>query len=330
MRQVVLCIGLLLLLSNLYTLFALRVPEPAQPDLLAAREGHQTVLLPLKFPPDEPAPEPPPEIYRKVTYPGPLGPMVAYLTPDPADNKKRPAIIWAHGGFGGVREYTWSLDNDQSPRAFLHHDFVLMCPSWRAENENPGRFELFYGELHDLLAAIDFLRQQPHVDPQRIYLVGYSIGGTLSILAAQATDKIRAVISIGGGTDVARILSDGKGYGNTPFDWRNSREVALRDPMNFVQSIRVPIFYFEGGDSWYARDGCRMQELAKAAGKPFQALIVPLAHHWNILQPACKVVADKIRQDTGPECSLQFTTTEIRAVYDSMSQPHQDQSWEQK
>ena len=65
----------------------------------------------------------------KIRYPSKVGPLTAYLTPDPKDGKKRPAIVWAHGGFGGIGAYYWSKQpssNDQTPKAFLDARFVVM------------------------------------------------------------------------------------------------------------------------------------------------------------------------------------------------------------
>src|SRR5688572_18252408 len=126
--------------------------QPPQ-TLAQARADHVTKLVPNRYEPDGPADVPPAgNPYVKTKYPAKAGELVAYLTPDPKDGKRRPAIVWAHGGFGGIGEYYWKpqpAGNDQTPKAFLDAGFVVMLPSWRGENENPGKFELFYGEVDD-------------------------------------------------------------------------------------------------------------------------------------------------------------------------------------
>src|SRR5688572_32274352 len=86
--------------------------------LMEARAGHVTKLVPSEYQPDGPADDPEPGApYVKVKYPSKVGPLVAYVTPDPKDGKKRPAIVWAHGGFGGIGEYYWwrkRAGNDQT------------------------------------------------------------------------------------------------------------------------------------------------------------------------------------------------------------------------
>lgn len=55
---------------------------------------------------------------------------------------------------------------------------MMMFPSQRGGNDNPGKREGFLGEADDILAATDHLEKLPHVDPDQIYLGGHSTGGT--------------------------------------------------------------------------------------------------------------------------------------------------------
>jgi dienelactone hydrolase len=312
----------LALISNV----AVLAPRWARPThnqpLLSARKEFVTIPNGITFHPDGKPLEPPPELYRAVRYPSAVGTLAAYLTPTPNDGVKRPGVIWAHGGYGGIND-TWDLDNDQSPRPLVHSDFVLMCPSWRHENDNPGSFELFLGEVDDLLAAVKFMRTLPYVDQDRIYVVGYSVGGTLALLAAESTNIFRAAFCIGGTTDMARYFADGHGDGPVPFNPRDASEIAIRNPTAFIGSLQVPTFYFEGGNSWEAPAACKMELLAKRTQRPFHNVIVPGAHHWSVLQPALTLIANKIRLDTGPKCEIEISVNELRTVYRAMPQPQQ-------
>ena len=48
-------------------------------------------------PTKEPLPEPPPKLFRIVRF-EPLPPLAAYLSPNPEDDTKHPAIVWITGG----------------------------------------------------------------------------------------------------------------------------------------------------------------------------------------------------------------------------------------
>ena len=51
------------------------------------------------------------------------------------------------------------------------------------------------GEVEDLWSAIDFIHKLPVIDTSRVYLIGYSLGGAVSIL--QAADDLRVKGFIG-------------------------------------------------------------------------------------------------------------------------------------
>src|SRR5207247_1321869 len=130
----------------------------------------------------------------------PAGNLVAYLTDDPRDGRRHPAVVWAHGGFGGIGADEVAADGYLD--TFAKAGLVVMVPSWRGENDNPGKFELFYGEVDDALAAVEYVSRLPYVDPARVYLVGHSSGGTVTLLAAESTDRLRAAFSLAGAPDM--------------------------------------------------------------------------------------------------------------------------------
>jgi dipeptidyl aminopeptidase/acylaminoacyl peptidase len=209
------------------------VPGGGQPaamqSLVEARRGFKTRLIPqaTKRMPVDVAPA---HLFQIVKYPSAAGNLAAYLTPDPRDGKKHPAIIWITGGDCNSIGECWESarpDNDQTASAFRQAGIIMMFPSLRGGNENPGTKEGFLGEVDDVLAAADFLSKQPHVDPQRIYLGGHSTGGTLVLLTAECSDRFRAVFSFGPADDVAGYGLDSE---YLPFDTSNAKELELRSP----------------------------------------------------------------------------------------------------
>lgn len=59
--------------------------------------------------------------------------------------------------------------------------------------------------LDDATAAIEFLRQQPQIDPKRVFVLGHSLGGYLAPRIAQANPDIAGLIVMAG---AARPLED--------------------------------------------------------------------------------------------------------------------------
>ncbi len=263
---------------------------------------------------DGPIDQPPAKLFSVVHYPSAIGDLVAYLSPDPKDGKKHPALVYAHGGFGGLNGLEFGKEQFAP---FREEGYIIFCPSWRGENENAGKYEMFYGEVDDALAAIDFVRKVFYVDASRIYLLGHSTGGTIALLTAEANAPLRAAFSFGGAPDLLRV-----DYGNTPFDRSIEKEVRLRSPIHFVRSLKVPTHYFEGNfspdgrpDEGYLPDARRMQSIADTAKAPLKVFTVQGATHFNIVGPVSKLLVNKLKSDTGDQFNVSITPEEVNQAF---------------
>jgi len=280
--------------------------------LVEARKGFQTHLRPQKGVRD-PVDEPPPKVFQKVRYDSAVGPLAAYLTPDPKDGKKHPAIVWITGGDCNSIGDVWRpapANNDQTAAAYRQAGLVMMFPSLRGGNDNPGIKEGFLGEVDDVLAAADFLAKQPYVDPARIYLGGHSTGGTLVLLVAECSDRFRVVFSFGPAEDVAGY---GPRSGFLPFDLSNPQEVRLRSPGHWLDSIQSPVFVIEGTQKGNLDSLQAMERTNKNPKVKF--LPVRAATHFSLLAPANRVIAQKILADDGPETNLTLIEDELSKLF---------------
>ena len=126
--------------------------------LVEARKGFVTKVV--KFKESYGAPDTPPgDQFKLIRYRAPIGDLAAYVTPDPGDGAKHPAIVWITGGDNNSIGDVWSARerrNDQSVSAFRKAGVVMMFPSLRGGNDNPGKREGLYGEVDDVLAATDW------------------------------------------------------------------------------------------------------------------------------------------------------------------------------
>src|SRR5262249_22746789 len=154
-----------------------------------ARKGFVTKIVENGDPPTAPD-QPDGGPFELIRYKSPVGPLAAYLIKDPGDGKKHPAIVWITGGDTNSIGDVWSpadRSNDQTASGFRKAGIVMMFPSQRGGNDNPGKREGFYGEVDDILAATDHLAALPYVDPEQIYLGGHSTGGTMVMLVGECT-----------------------------------------------------------------------------------------------------------------------------------------------
>jgi pimeloyl-ACP methyl ester carboxylesterase len=251
---------------------------------------------------------PPAGVLEKVTYRAPLGHNVAYVTPVRA-GARGPAIVWIVGGFHfGVDYGMWvpgPRDNDQSAAAFRKAGIAEMFPALRGANGNPGHHECFLGEVDDVLAAADFLAQRPDVDPARIYLGGHSTGGTMALLAAESTERFRAVFAFGPVGDIRQYGARSCLPATAP-----EAEIMARAPMRFIGEIVSPTFIIEG---MRAGNGAVFPYLRSHAGQaPVTFVEIPEGTHFTVLEPGCQVIARAILADTGPRPALRVTAAAIQ------------------
>lgn len=285
-----------------------RIPR----SLIAARQDFKTKLI-ENLRNGSPFELPEKDTFEFVHYDSNVGPLGAYLTPDPQDNQKHPAIIWIRGGDCNSIGDVWSpapASNDQSAAAYRQDGIVMMFPSLRGGNQNPGIEEKFLGEVDDVVAAADFLAQQRYVDPNRMYLGGHSTGGTLVLLVSECTDRFRSVFSFG---PVAVVTAYSHGTVDLPFDTNDKLEVAVRSPGLWLADIKSPTFVFEGSEQ--PSNAASLLYMSQRKSSPqvhFQ--LVNGRTHFTILSPANHLIAEKILQDNGPVANVHFTDDDIAAI----------------
>lgn len=296
--------------------FAFTNPEPdvsaidISVTLADARRGFKTNLS-RRIKEGSPHDQPPSEVFQLVKYAAPPGDLGAYVSPDPADGKKHPAIVWITGGdCNTIDKGCWSdapPENDQSASAYRKAGIVMMFPSLRGGNDNPGVKEGFYGEVDDVIAAAAYLKRLPYVDADRIYLGGHSTGGTLVLLTAECTDQFRAVFSFGPVGDIF-------GYGPEfrPFVLSDVKELELRSPIRWLHSVRSPVIVLEGTDGNLRA----MQAMARLSKNDHLKFFeIKNTDHFAVLGPTNRLIAEKILQDTGTVCNLTFTADELNRVF---------------
>ena len=254
----------------------------------------------------DPADEPPEAVFRLVKFDSPVGKLAAYLSSSDDDGEKHPAIVWITGGDCNSIGDVWSPaspENDQTASAFRKAGVIMFFPSLRGGNVNPGKKEGFLGEVNDILASADYLAKDPRVDPKRIYLGGHSTGGTLVMLVAECSDRFRAVFSFGPVSDVSNYPDQ-----FLPFNRTDSKEIALRSPGRWMESIHSPVFVFEGDGGNFSS----LQAMQRACKNPMVHFYpVPRARSFQRACAAHSALARKVVADTGPGTNITFTDAEL-------------------
>jgi len=139
--------------------------------------------------------------------------------------------------------------------------------------------------LRDLIAASTYLQQQSFVDPQRIGVIGFCMGGTFALMMASNNSTIKASVPF---------------YGKVP-------------PIETLNYLLCPVLYHYGAkDGWVTKQEVdRLKEGLAKFGKPGEVHIYPDAGHafFNDTRPDAYHAEDAKR---AWERTLQFLRAHLR------------------
>jgi alpha-beta hydrolase superfamily lysophospholipase len=102
----------------------------------------------------------------------------------------RATVILGHG-------FTRSRQEMLDIAAMLNRNsYHVLLFDWRAHGRSGGERSTFgHAEILDLKAAVEFVAHRPEVDPDRIGVLGKSMGAAIAISGAAAIPQLRAVVS---------------------------------------------------------------------------------------------------------------------------------------
>lgn len=198
-------------------------------------------------------------------------PLTAWISPAPKDARKRPAVLFLHGGFA-LGDSDWEMT-----QPYRDAGYIVMTPALRGENGQPGDYSMFYDEVKDVLSAADYLAARPYVDAGHMYIAGHSVGGTLTLLTAMTTSRFRAAASFSGSPDQ---VAWSKGQTELiPFDRSAIREFQMRSPVAFATSFKCPVrIYYGSQEPLFGASSQHTADLAKQKSLDVEAVSVPGDH----------------------------------------------------
>jgi dienelactone hydrolase len=126
------------------------------------------------------------------------------------ENAKLPTVIWLHGPSYQLG-YMWVYHNDLHPiLALVDAGYAVLAYDQSGFGSRMSESGPFYDRyphwsqmgrmVEDARAAVDALSKDPMVDPGKIYVFGYSMGGTVGLYSAALDSRIKGVVSICGFT----------------------------------------------------------------------------------------------------------------------------------
>jgi dipeptidyl aminopeptidase/acylaminoacyl peptidase len=179
-----------------------------------------------------------------------------YVPYNMARNGQNAAIVYIHGG-----------PTAQSMNSFnrfvqyaANQGYMVLAPNYRGstgygkEFQQANLFDMGGGDLQDVLAGVDWIKQTGHLDPKKIAVMGGSYGGYLSMMSVTKAPDVWAagvpiVPFVNWFTEIENedpVLqqSDLATMGDVV---KNKALYEDRSPINFIDQIKAPLLLLAGG-----------------------------------------------------------------------------------
>lgn len=193
--------------------------------------------------------------FKKISYKSTVDGMEipAYLFQPLAKRGARghPAMIWVHGGVHG----NWGTGMFPFVREAVQRGYVIIAPDYRGSTGygEAHHRAIDYGgkEVDDVISAVEYLKTLPHVDQDRLGMMGWSHGG---FITAHSLFRDRhpfkggaAIVPVTNlffrlsykGPQYTRSFSTQEGIRGLPHEKREEYE--KRSPLYQVEKLQVPL-----------------------------------------------------------------------------------------
>jgi len=172
-------------------------------------------------------------------------------------NGEHPAIVFVHGG---PTAQTMNSFN-RFVQYVVNQGYLVIAPNYRGstgygkEFQEANLFDMGGGDLQDVLATAEWIKQTGYVDPKKLILMGGSYGGYLTMMGVtKAPDLWAAGVPIVPfvnwfteiqNEDPVLQQSDLATMGDLD---KNKSRYEDRSPINFVDRIKAPLYLLAGGN----------------------------------------------------------------------------------
>ena len=179
-----------------------------------------------------------------------------YVPFNMARNGQNAGLVYIHGG---PTSQTMNSFNRFVQYA-VNQGYMVLAPNYRGstgygkEFQQANLFDMGGGDLQDVLAGVDWIKQTGHLDPKKIAVMGGSYGGYLSMMAVTKAPEVWAagvpiVPFVNWFTEIENedpVLqqSDLATMGDPV---KNKALYEERSPINFIDQIKAPLLLLAGG-----------------------------------------------------------------------------------
>ncbi len=171
-------------------------------------------------------------------------------------NAQHPAIVYVHGG---PTSQTVNSFN-RFVQYVANQGYIVIAPNYRGstgygkEFQQANLFDMGGGDLQDVLAAADWMKQTGYVDPKKLILMGGSYGGYMTMMGVTKAPEVWAagvpiVPFVNWFTEIQNedpVLqqSDLATMGDPE---KNKALYEDRSPIHFIDNVKAPLLLLAGG-----------------------------------------------------------------------------------
>lgn len=184
--------------------------------------------------------------FKKVKYRSSVGdleiPAYLFQPLNKRGAKGHAAMVWVHGGVHG----NWDTRLWPFVKEAVDRGYVIICPDYRGSTGYGEAFhnEIDYGgyEIDDTLSAVEYLKTLPHVDPDRLGVMGWSHGGYITLFSVfRDTTPFKAAAAIVPVTNlVFRLSYKGPSYQRQFATQKRIQGLPFEKPDLYIQ--RSPLY----------------------------------------------------------------------------------------
>lgn len=179
-----------------------------------------------------------------------------YVPYNMARSGQNAAIVYVHGGPTSQTVNSFS----RIIQHMVNQGYMVIAPNYRGstgygkEFQHANLFDMGGGDLQDVLAAADWIKQTGYLDPRKIALMGGSYGGYMTMMGVTKAPDVWAagvpiVPFVNYFTEIANedpVLRE-MDLATMGDPVKNKALWEDRSPINFVDRIKAPLLLLAGG-----------------------------------------------------------------------------------
>src|SRR3989442_1535692 len=171
-------------------------------------------------------------------------------------NGQHPAIVYVHGGPAAQTVNSFN----RFVQYVANQGYIVIAPNYRGSTgygkdfQQANLFDMGGGDLQDVIAAADWIKQTGYVDPKKLILMGGSYGGYMTMMGVTKAPEVWAA-----GVPIVPFVNFFTEIENEDPVLQQSDMATMGDPVKtkalyqdrspifFASQIKAPLFLLAGG-----------------------------------------------------------------------------------